>query len=176
MAGHKHGFKFASVKGSADKIIPYLSNQIANSCKCSLKVVFLGETHDDQIDMAVTKYILRHPPVIDPLNSRIIWEHGLPGRYAPWPFPGDISNDFNVPGLVGVFAHPDQDEDPFHGPFKQRSKSLADRIYSAFVNDGKRVVYMPCGSNHTADVFDYLNRHEDIEFDFAWKPAASEMG
>ncbi len=132
----------ASVKSSAQKTITYLEKKLPQIPTRRLTVVFLGETHNNAVDQAVTQAMLAGPPLVKPGMTRVIFERQLNNVYAP-----------------GVAFHSIRTEPIDLSLNRQaRSKVIADMVLDAFDNHGMELVYVVCGSAHAVEIFDGLNK------------------
>lgn len=148
--------KLDSVKGNSNKIITLLKNTLPGLYKGKRMIVFLGEQHTSTVDQEVTAAMLANPPLTGPAatDNRIIYERGLTSKYPL------ISHSFGSTRTEGSAVTVGN---------TARSAIIGDMILDAFANHGVTVIYMPCGSKHATEVFDYVNKRSPDAFDFIYK-------
>jgi hypothetical protein len=145
----------SSVKDSAKKTIDYLNKKLPQVPARPRLLIFLGETHRFAIDQDVTQAMLSAPPVAAAGATWVIFERGL--------------DDVYVPGHAFSAVRTEPTD---HGLDRRaRSKVLAKMAHDAFVDGGAHVVYMPCGSAHSQQVFDDLDKLMPEPFTYISKPS-----
>ena len=149
----------SSVKTKSDKTVTYLRHQLPNLAKNKqFVVVFLGEQHGNTTDQAVTQAVLAAPPVVRAGATRVIYERQLDNVYV------------HGAGFSSARTEPTN----LAQSRKERSKVIADMIDDAFTNHAIEVVYVPCGSAHSKEVFNALDKVSANKFYYVAKPSSTD--
>lgn len=145
----------SNVRNSDKNTIAFLKAILPRLVSHEYNVIFLGETHRDAVDVEVTKHLLLNLPVIKENATRVILERSL--NY-----------------VVGNPA--DYREEKFNNDRRaKRSVKIADMILDAFNNNGKKLVYVACGSEHGKEVYKSLNKRVRGNFGFIFKPSRNDI-
>jgi hypothetical protein len=149
----------SSVKKNATNTIKFLNDKLSKRTSNQRNVVvFLGEMHGNAIDQNVTRAMLADPPIIDPGNSRVIFERGLDQIYVyGLSFTSHRVEATNL-GLNRL----------------SRSQLIAEMIDDAFQNHGVTTVYVPCGSAHEKEIYDSLNKRCMVRFTYISKLSSQD--
>lgn len=145
------------VRNDADGSVAFLDEQISRMNVRRHVVVFLGEEHGNATDQAVTQRVLKHPPLMPPGATRVIFERGLDGVY----FPADSLTVRTERMDFGLRR-------------RERSTLIARMIKDAFEEHDMRVVYVPCGSAHRDEIFEDLERISAVDFTFISKASSTD--
>ncbi|MEM1183259.1 MAG: hypothetical protein AAGM22_33255 [Acidobacteriota bacterium] len=150
------------VKNSAAKTINFLESKLAQQSLHDLAVIFLGETHRNEIDQKVTAAMLAEPPVTRPNATWVLFERGL-----------DQVNSY-IPSATAV-THTRVEKSPADWNGHKRSLKIADMVKDIFDDsDGPVVVYIPCGSAHGSEIFAALDKKMTQNFSFMFKKTVTE--
>lgn len=157
--GNYVSLNMASVKTDSAKSIAFLKNTLSNrSSNQPHVVVFLGETHGNAVDQAVTNEMLAHPPIFATGASRVIFERALDNTYGAHVNPGFTIRTEAINENLGRVA---------------RSGLIADMIQKAFADD-INVVYVPCGSAHASEIYDAMNKRCPVRFTYIAKMSSTD--
>jgi hypothetical protein len=147
-----------SVKSNADKATKYLKDKLSKrTSNHSLVVVFLGETHGNAVDRAVTQAMLTSPPIVHPGHSRVLFERQLGAGYV----------------CGASFESEREERIDLSLSRKARSKLIADMVLDLFEN-GDTLIYIPCGSAHSREIYDALNKRAQNPFTYICKMSSTD--
>ncbi|PTX59465.1 hypothetical protein C8N46_10953 [Kordia periserrulae] len=143
-----------SVKNKSSKLVSFLNHKLKSLATHSINIIFLGETHNNQIDQTVTRELLINPPVVTPNDTRIILERGL----------NQVYNVFS--------ALTDQRTEPHLNLNRQeRSDLIAKMVLTAIKQDDKKTIYIVCGEEHSKEIYESLDKQKIENSIFISKPS-----
>nr|WP_298169856.1 hypothetical protein [uncultured Pseudomonas sp.] len=160
-SGHRTDLNLANVKSKKDKSLTYIRNELLKLDKHfrARTVIFLGESHTNDIDIAINTSLVAAPPLLRDNATRVIFERLLDNRYE-----AGTSTDVDCKTeKIDLNATP-----------LERSKRMAVMIEDAFVNDAKTLVYVVCGSRHGPEIFTALEKICSAEFSYVIKPSVTD--
>jgi len=150
-----------NVKGNANKSVAFLNTYLpkhATEAGSQFTVVFLGETHGNQIDMEVTRKLLATPPLPVNEGTFVYFEREMGDIYP-------VHNDFGRrtvnEGLILERRYP-------------RSVRMAERIKNMIDFQDLTLVYIVCGSAHATEIYDTLVKKCTGRFLFLAKMSSAE--
>ncbi|MBV4477532.1 hypothetical protein N8H74_21975 [Pseudomonas sp. B2M1-30] len=160
-SGHKTDLNLANVKSKKDKALTYIRGQILKIEKHfrTRTVIFLGESHTNDVDIAINTSLVATPPLLRDSATRVIFERLLDDRYeAGTSASVDIKKE-----KIDLEATP-----------LKRSERMAAMIEDAFANDAKTLVYVVCGSRHGPEIFTALEKICSADFSYVIKPSVTD--
>ncbi|MHC8333063.1 hypothetical protein [Pseudomonas sp. LB3P25] len=160
-SGHRTDLDLANVKTKVDKALTYIRAQLLKIERRlrARTVIFLGESHVNDIDKAINISLVATPPLINAGTTRVIYERLLDERYEA--------------GTSTAVDCKKEKIDLEATPLK-RSERMAAMIEHAFVEDGKTLVYVVCGSRHGPEIFTALDKICSADFSYVIKPSVTD--
>lgn len=156
--GKYHLLDTSSVKSKSAKTITFMTSTLGKykASMYSNVIVFLGETHNNATDQAVTHAILAAPPIVSAGNTWVYFERTLNNVYVPG---ASFANSRTEPVNLNMSR-------------RTRSTDMATRIKDLFDNHGVLMLYVVCGDLHGKEIFDDLDGTMTNKFSFYQKPSS----
>ncbi|MGE8145560.1 hypothetical protein ACQKP7_10200 [Pseudomonas frederiksbergensis] len=159
--GHRTDLNLANVKSKKDKALTYIRSQLLKIERNlrSRIVIFLGESHDNALDISINTSLLATPPLLRDGTTRVIYERLLDKKYeVETSDKVDFKNE-----KIDLEATP-----------LKRSERMAAMIQDAFTEHGKTLVYVVCGSRHGPEIFAALDKIATEDFSYIIKPSVTD--
>ena len=160
MNGTYRRLDIESVRNGDKKIVEFLKNTLRKTDMREFVVIFLGEEHGNAIDEAVTQAILLDPPILSAAGrlTGVMFERLLDNKYVPCRDFGWVRTEYIDHALSR----------------QERSAKIADTIIRAFSGEDVTIIYVVCGSAHSKEIFNGINKRLGAPFTYVSKPSCTD--